>query len=59
LASTHDRLGNVTEALVALRHGREIIASLVGQGFTQWKGKLARFDTEIAALEERTQKTGN
>jgi tetratricopeptide (TPR) repeat protein len=59
LASAHGKSGNVTEALVSLRHGREIVASLVGQGFTQWKRKLAQFDNEIAALEERTQKTGN
>jgi hypothetical protein len=60
LALEHLKLGNVAEALVELRKGREIMAALVGiaPGFAQWKKDLAWIDGEIARLEGRTQETG-
>jgi tetratricopeptide (TPR) repeat protein len=49
LARQHAASGNLSQALISLRNGRDIIALL---GLEQW---LTRFDHEIATLEKQAQ----
>jgi septal ring factor EnvC (AmiA/AmiB activator) len=60
LASVQLKLGNVDQALLELRKGREIIAALIAiaPGNLQWKQDLAVFDRQIASLEEQTREAG-
>jgi hypothetical protein len=60
LAAVHEKLDNTPEALIALRKGREIIATLVtiAPSNAQWKKVLASFDGEIARLEGRATEAG-
>lgn len=60
LASVHQKLADTAEALIALRKGREIMATLVtlAPSNAQWKKDLARFDGQIAELEGRALEAG-
>jgi hypothetical protein len=60
MASLQQKLNNTPEALIALRKGREIVATLItlAPSNAQWKKDLASFDAEIARLEERAQEAG-
>jgi tetratricopeptide (TPR) repeat protein len=53
LAALHHRLGKSTQALVALRRGRELMGALHEHApqSEQWREGLAYFDDRIAALE--------
>jgi hypothetical protein len=56
----HQKLDDIAEALIALRKGREILATLVAiaPSNAQWKNYLAWFDGQIARLEGRATEAG-
>jgi len=59
IASAYRRLGNLADALVELRKGRDIVAQLLDK-LPQRANDLSRFDAEIAAIEaDASIKTAN
>ena len=59
LASVHQKLGDVTQALIELRIAHEILAALVAgaPGNAVWATSLAWLKGEIARLEGQAQET--
>jgi eukaryotic-like serine/threonine-protein kinase len=54
------KLGDISQALIELHKGREIVAQLVTSApdNAQWKADLAWFDGEIARIEGQMQEAG-
>jgi tetratricopeptide (TPR) repeat protein len=53
LALAYERLGQIAQALIQVRKGRDLLAALVAMasGNVQWAKDLALFDAQIARLE--------